>query len=158
LKKKSAEGDFRHDLLFRINIFPVTVPPLRERLDDLPGLVRVILFTLGSPFAEVPPPIARLLADYSWPGNIRELRNVIERALILSRGGSLEPIHFPGLSDDAGEETPAATKRRTVDKVNENYIREVMDRTGGDTREAAAILGISRATLYRRLAAIREKS
>jgi DNA-binding NtrC family response regulator len=158
LKMKSAEGDFRQDLLFRINVFPVTVPPLRERLDDLPGLIRVILFALGSPFAEVPPPIARILAGYSWPGNIRELRNVLERALILSRGGSLESRHFPGLSGDAGGETPTGRKRRTVDKVNENYIREVMDQTGGDTKEAANLLGISRATLYRRLAAIREES
>jgi DNA-binding NtrC family response regulator len=158
LKENVREGNFREDLFFRINIFPIEIPPLRRRLEDLPGLVRVILLALGSPFSEVPSPIQRILEGYQWPGNIRELKNVMERALMLARGGPLEARCFPGLSGVAAREDRNRKRSRTVDRVNDEYILKIMERTGGETKEAAALLGISRATLYRRLAALREKS
>ena len=88
-------GRFRSDLFFRINIFPICIPSLKERNDDLPGLVRHILSFLGSPDDEISAEVMSLLMSYPWPGNIRELKNVLERALLIARGAPLRPGAFP---------------------------------------------------------------
>ena len=94
LAQAVAEGRFRQDLYYRLNVFPVHLPPLRERADDLPLLVRFIIDRfaqrVGKRITEVPAATLERLSAYSWPGNVRELENVLERAVILSRGGSLE--------------------------------------------------------------------
>ncbi|MEW6584856.1 MAG: sigma-54 dependent transcriptional regulator [Nitrospirota bacterium] len=155
LLEETKQGNFRRDLYFRINVFPIFIPPLRERPEDIPGLVHHLLAVLGAPDMEISRDVMQLLEQYHWPGNIRELRNLLERALILSRGSQLTPDHFAGLeyAPVAVEET-ADTSDLT--KVEEAHIKIVMQRFGNDTKKAAEALGISRATLYRKLKKLKE--
>jgi len=140
-------GRFRRDLFYRINVFPIVLPPLRERVEDIPPLVEHLLRTLGAPHPHVSPEVLRLLTAYPWPGNIRELRNVLERALLLARGEPLRPEHFPGLTAPRRLPRPASP----VEPLETGRVMEVLRQVGGNKKEAARRLGISRATLYRHL-------
>ncbi len=144
-------GRFRRDLFYRINVFPVVLPPLRERVEDIPALVEYLLRTLGAPHPRVAPEVLRLLTAYPWPGNVRELRNVLERALLLARGEPLRPEHFPGLTAPRGPARPTPPAER----LEADLVREVLAQVGGNKKEAARRLGISRATLYRHLRRMR---
>ncbi len=155
LAAETAGGLFRSDLFFRINVFPILLPPLRERVEDLEGLVPRILASLRASFPEISPEVMNLLKSYPWPGNVRELRNVLERALLISQGLPLKPEHFPGIG--AAPKAPAAGAAATpgLASVEEAYIRSVVSKAGGDIRKASAELNMSRATLYRRLKKMR---
>jgi DNA-binding NtrC family response regulator len=155
LGEKVKDGSFREDLFFRINVFPIRIPPLRDRMEDLPGLIGSLLGDLGAPDAEVLPGARKLMEEYSWPGNVRELRNVLERALMLSPGKQLGPSHLPSLRHGGGSRRGAHSPMRGLERVYRDHILEIMESTGGDTKEAAAILGISRSNLYRKLKKIR---
>jgi DNA-binding NtrC family response regulator len=151
LEKEVREGRFRNDLFYRINLFPVFIPPLKKRIGDLPDLSRHILHLLGSPGKEISSEVMSLLSAYSWPGNIRELKNVLERALLISRGAALQPGHFPGLThayQKHGNEKDGDTGLQDIER---EYIAEVMNRSGGNMKKAADMLNTSRATLYRKL-------
>lgn len=150
-------GRFRKDLYFRINVIPIQVPPLRTRLEDLPGLTRHLLSTLGAAHVEVSPEAMRMLREYPWPGNIRELKNVLERAVLLTMEGTeLLPHHLPGL--DAQKLVPSSAGDVSGgEKLGHERISMVMREFKGDTKKAAAALGISRATLYRRLKASKQE-
>jgi len=150
LQEKTREGVFRQDLYFRINVFPICLPPLRERMEDLPGLVSYLLKTMGGGSGEVPSEVLKLLVSYSWPGNIRELKNVLERALLLSRGGPLRLSHFTGLEGNAPL-YPGSEPVYDLVKMEKLHIRSVLNRFNGDTRKAAEAMGISLATLYRKI-------
>jgi DNA-binding NtrC family response regulator len=157
LHEETEQKRFRQDLYFRINTFPISIPSLRDRLEDLEELLLHILAQLGVPDYEISPEVMEMLKNYSWPGNVRELRNVLERALILARGSALQTVHFPGMhhvkrSLDAEQETEAKDLRH----LEEEYIRNEIKRVGGDIRKAAQALGISRATLYRKLKKFRD--
>ncbi len=150
LFREAEDGKFRSDLYYRINVFPIILPPLRERKEDIPGLISHSLINLGSPDQEIAPDALEFLQSYSWPGNIRELKNVLERALILAKGEHLELRHFPGLrgpDDLSGQKGPS----KNLIKIEEKLIKDTIDKFGGDTSKAAKELGISRATLYRKL-------
>ncbi len=154
LEKRIRDGAFRRDLYYRINTLVVPLPPLRDRLEDLDGLVRHMLREIA-PAREVPevgPEVLDLLGSYSWPGNLRELHNVLERAWILSEGGPLRPDHFAGLGvGAAGEAVAAAPAGLSLKDAERSHLVSVLRRTGGDVPKAAALLGVSRATLYRKL-------
>ncbi|MEE9523696.1 MAG: sigma-54 dependent transcriptional regulator [Thermodesulfovibrionales bacterium] len=155
LFREAEDGKFRSDLYYRINVFPVILPPLRERKEDIPGLISHLLLKLGPPDQEMSLDTLEFLKSYSWPGNVRELKNVLERALILAKGESLELSHFPGLrgpDDRSVQKGPA----KNLIKVEEKHINDIIDRFGGDTKRAAEELGISRATLYRKLKKYKE--
>ena len=156
LEERVQAGAFRRDLFFRINVFPITVPPLREVTENLPGLARSLLHYLASREVEMDPAVLPLLARYPWPGNVRELRNVLERALVMS-SGRLAPEHFQLLVDTNVRSNPE-TRRVTLNlaDLESSRIQEAMTRFGGDTRLAAEALGISRATLYRRLSEMKK--
>jgi transcriptional regulator with PAS, ATPase and Fis domain len=156
LEERVQAGAFRRDLFFRINVFPITVPPLREVTENLPGLARSLLHYLASRDVEMDPAVLPLLARYPWPGNVRELRNVLERALVMS-AGRLAPEHFQ-LLVDTNIRTNPETRRVTLNlaDLESSRIQEAMSRFGGDTRQAAEALGISRATLYRRLSELKK--
>ena len=147
-------GNFRRDLLFRINLLTIHVPPLRERIGDLPDIVRCLLENGGKPRAEIAEESLRMLERYPWPGNIRELRNVLERATILSRGEVLKPEHFSWLQAAPSHEMMG--RPNTLEEVEKNLMLATLDTSSGDVEMAARKLGISRATLYRRLKEIRE--
>ena len=115
LEQQIAEEAFREDLFYRLNVFPIQVPPLRERVEDIPLLVWRFVdeFTkvFGKRIDQIPRENMAALQRYSWPGNIRELRNVVERAMIVATGPQLT-IALPAPSSPAGEEQPQADRRR----------------------------------------------
>jgi formate hydrogenlyase transcriptional activator len=147
------QGCFRPDLFFRLNVFPIRVPPLRERREDIPDLVRHFLHHLGrrmnKPITRASPAALRLLTEYHWPGNVRELENIMERAMIVATGDTLEvdPNWLtPAPDNRAAESSPAGlaeTERRA--------ILEALDRCRGriyGPGGAAAALGLKPTTLY----------
>lgn len=147
-------GQFRQDLTYRINLLTIHIPPLRERADDLPALVTYLLRSLGSSGSVISDEVMGMIMAYSWPGNIRELRNVLERSLLLTpRGEMLRQEHFTSLQN--GRQPQHAASPRTVQEVEETHIRAVLEQMGGDIDQAARSLNISRATLYRRLKQIK---
>jgi formate hydrogenlyase transcriptional activator len=150
-----AQGRFRSDLYYRLNVFPIEVPALRQRAADIPLLARFFLSKYARKFGKRIDDIASAsleqLLKYPWPGNVRELQNVIERAVILSPGPLLEV--GPLLSPPAG--TGAHPQRlRTLEEVEREHIRRVLDETGGvisGPKGAAAILGMNPNTLRSRM-------
>jgi DNA-binding NtrC family response regulator len=156
LETMMKEGQFREDLYYRLNVFSLNIPPLRERREDIPPLVEH--FIRNS--AIVPKRAVRVTSEamdvllrYRWPGNVRELENVIERALILCDEGVLDPEHLPmGVrltpqfsQDENSDRLP------TLEEVERRYIRRVLEECRGHRHKAASILGISERNLYRKL-------
>ena len=143
-------GAFRQDLFYRLNVFPLTMPPLRERLDDLPALVWTFImefsYKMGKPIERVREEDLNALRRYHWPGNVRELRNVIERAMILATGTELR-IELPE-PDAIGEPGQKSRLLRDVEKV---HVTQILILTRGRIRGkggAAEILGLKPTTLY----------
>lgn len=158
LENAVQSGEFRDDLYYRINVFPITLPPLREMPDNLPGLVVHVLTGLHAPHPNVSLEVMQYLSGYHWPGNIRELRNVLERALLLADNIPLEVSHFPGLT---ASPTPNRLNRefssiKNLESLEEDYVLSVLNHFNNDTEKAANALGISRASLYRRLKKFQE--
>ena len=146
-----ASGDFRQDLFYRLNVFPIWIPPLRERPDDLAELVGHFLRTVnplvGSQVTGVSGRAEELLLQYHWPGNVRELRNVIERAIILARTGKIEVRHLPkNLAPRARRQT-----LRPLEDVEREHISGVLKATSYNIKRSASILGLSRSTLYAKI-------
>lgn len=141
---------FRKDLYFRIFVFPITIPPLRDRTKDLNGLISHILKSLGRPDDSLSLDTVELLKKYPWPGNIRELRNVLERACLLSRGQIITPIHFDGLYQ---ETIPVSDDPQfyNLSELERRNIAIMLKKFNGDVTRAAKALNISRATLYRKI-------
>lgn len=150
LAQAVKEGRFREDLLYRINVIQIDLPPLRERRGDLLPLAQRFLATFSrrrpiSGFTDV---AVAAMEAYSWPGNVRELRNVVERAAILCRGEKIGVEHLP-FSTEPSLKTPAVGDAVTLEQVEEAHIRRVLA-SAPSLEEAARILGIDAATLYRR--------
>ena len=149
LARGVADGSFREDLYFRLSVIPVTIPPLRERRGDIRPLAEYFLGGLAplhrSSARGFAPEALWSLEAYEFPGNVRELRNIIERALVETKGERIEPEHLPAfVSRAAGH---AGDKLATLADVEREHIRRVLLTTRGRKSEAAAILGISRKTL-----------
>jgi formate hydrogenlyase transcriptional activator len=152
-----ADGTFRADLYYRLNVFPVVLPPLRERPEDIPRLVRH--FTqrfarrMGRRIETIPSAVMDALVRYPWPGNVRELQNVIERAVILSPGPSLQVP--PGdLQPEAMQAAAPASAAITLADAEREHIIGVLRETGwvlGGPEGAAARLGMKRSTLYKKM-------
>jgi DNA-binding NtrC family response regulator len=148
-----ASGAFREDLYYRLRVVEVAIPPLRERREDILPLARFFVDRfrgkLKLPELRLSAESIRYLTSYPWPGNVRELENAIEHAAVLSRDGRLTPELLP-----VGIVHPVAAPafgKRTLDEVGLDHIREVLGQTSGNRRQAAAILGISSVTLWRKL-------
>jgi len=156
LESMMVEKGFREDLYYRLNVFGLTIPPLRERREDVPLLVEhFIRNSAMTPKrnVRVAPAAMEVLTRYLWPGNVRELENVIERALILCDAGSIEPEHLPlGVrlepSFRPAEEDGSLV---TLEEVERRYVKRVLDECKGHRNKAANILGISERNLYRKL-------
>ena len=157
LQKETRLGTFRQDLFFRINTFPITICPLRERLDDLPGLLQHLAADAGSEKIVFAEEVIHLLKTYPWEGNVRELKNIMERALFLSRGEPLQTHHFGALKASVPSHTRAPSQPDLA-QIEEAHIKDVIDRCGGNVRKAAAALGMSKSALYRRLKKFRQQS
>ena len=156
LMEEVRQGKFRNDLYYRIQVFPIHIPPLRQRIEDLKGVVLHLLRVIRKSEPEVSQEVMQFLENYSWPGNIRELRNVLERALLLAHGNPLAPEHFPGLgSSHSLPKEPSEDYQ--LEDMEERHIKSVINRFDGDTKKAAEALGISRAALYRKLKKFTQK-
>jgi DNA-binding NtrC family response regulator len=149
IEEEVRNGGFRSDLFFRINLFTIHLPPLRERRDELPDLARHLLDEGQPAGIEIAEDAMQALQAYSWPGNIRELKNVLERARILSRGGRLTREHFSWLKQATLQ--PSAATGNTLEEIEHSHIRAKLADNNGDITKTAKSLGISRATLYRKL-------
>ena len=152
LEQRITEGTFREDLFYRLNVFPIHVPPLRDRVEDIPMLVWRFVGEFSATFGKRIEAISRenmaALQEYSWPGNIRELRNVVERAMIVATG--------PHLSIALPTPPPVAGKRYIrLDDVEREHIRSVLQSSGWRIRGpggAASRLGFKPTTLETRMA------
>ncbi|PID79107.1 hypothetical protein CSB20_11720 [bacterium DOLZORAL124_64_63] len=154
LEEEISAGRFREDLYFRLMVFPLEVPPLRNRTDDITLLVRHFLTSLGRRQKELPATALKRLRAHPWPGNVRELRNIIERAHILagpSRIGNEHIVLGPGSARADEEGTMAPGADLNLDNNARLLIRAAMQRAGGNKSLAAELLGITRRTLYSRL-------
>lgn len=174
LRRRVEEGAFRHDLFFRLNVFQVHLPPLRERTDDIPLLVRHFLGRMGRTNTTVSEETLRYLLDQSWPGNVRELAHALEHALILAQDGPILPIHFPApvplgpwsadeltsalrnwldhrLGGDSAS-PPTGLHQELLRLVEATVLADLMQRVHGNRWQAARILGLNRATVRKKLA------
>ncbi len=158
LADEVKKGKFRNDLFFRINLFPILLPPLRVRPGDIPELVELFLSRSGYRAEQVPAGVMDLLRSYAWPGNVRELRNVAERAVLLARGGTLTQEHFPGLGGGVSEGDGGPKRPKGMKDLEKEYLQTLIAESGGDMKKVADALEVSRATLYRKLKDLREGS
>lgn len=159
LRARIQEGSFREDLYYRLNVLDISIPPLRERRDDLPLLVAHFLerFSKG-PCPELSPRAWAALSEYRFPGNVRELEHAIERAVVLSRGGEIDVAHFPkDIAQTVGFEMPARTEAslrplsEATKAFERAYLLRVLRTMEGRKTQAAEVLGISRKNLWEKL-------
>ena len=159
-----AQGRFREDLFFRLSVFQILMPPLRERRADIPGLVQHLLAQRGLPSGatealSIEPEAEELLLSFAWPGNVRQLENVLHRAAILADGACIRVADLPpevsrvplGAAMPAPSDSGEGNLRERVRRFELGLIRRAIDAAGGDRRVAAQRLGIGLSSLYRKL-------
>ncbi|KMQ50865.1 response regulator [Chitinispirillum alkaliphilum] len=152
LMEESDSGNFRKDLYYRICIFPINIPALRERKSDLAELLKHVLTSFSYQHFPLSEDLINLLINYKWPGNIRELRNMLERALLLAQGAPLSPAHFPGLETSGSAKYDEPTPEIwNLDDLEKRHIVKALKHFGGDKYETSSALGISLSSLYRKL-------
>jgi two-component system response regulator AtoC len=159
LQQLIAEGAFREDLYYRLNVVPITLPPLRQRPSDIPRLVAHFLEKYKAGTKTISPDALGLMTSYQWPGNIRELENTIERIVILSKGEEIgvadlpsevrEGTRAPGAGSAAGFKLPE--EGVNLEEVELDLVRQALDRAGGSTPKAAKLLGMTAKTLEARM-------
>ena len=161
LEAMARKGDFREDLLYRLNVVKLTMPPLRERKDDIPVLLHHFMKTVaeenGVPMVEVDPDVLKALQNYRWPGNIRELRNFAENTVVMKRGGHLTRYDLDErFLGEEGKPTPeeqgiALNNPLSVEENEKRLLRNALVQAKGNRTQAAKLLGMSRRTLHRKL-------
>ncbi|HEY8347822.1 MAG TPA: sigma 54-interacting transcriptional regulator [Symbiobacteriaceae bacterium] len=160
LEEMIAQGRFREDLYYRLNVVPIHIPPLRHRLEDLPALVAVITAKLNEEYGRnvrgVAPDAMAILRSYHWPGNVRELENILGRAMIamamtdtIIEARFLPPL--PSTPPPKGPELPVGTLQEAVAAAEQAALRRALEASGGNKTEAARLLGIAPRTLYYKL-------
>ena len=149
LETMVAEGKFREDLYYRLNVFSIAIPPLRERREDIAPLANSFLArfarSLNRPVTRISPEAMALLAGYDWPGNVRELQNAIERAVLVCRGREATPGDFPFHS------AKAAPPGKSLAEVERLHVKRVLDESAWNITRAARLLEIDRVTLYNKI-------
>lgn len=158
LLEEIKRGKFREDLYYRLNVVEIHIPPLRERMEDVPALVEYFLEDFSKkynkPDLQISPGAMHTLQSFSWPGNVRELRNVIERAVVLSRGPKIESDDFPEKirqpSPMPGESSDEENIL-TLQEMERMYVKKVLEYTGGNKLKAARLLNIDPKTLRSKL-------
>ena len=161
LGKLVKEGKFRDELYYRLNVLELFIPPLRERRDDIPPLSGYFIDKFAKEFKKkveyISDEVISLFMSYDFPGNVRELEHIIERAIILTDGNTIECKHLPKRFHEA-ESPPVDTTRTfmTLAEMQKKYILEVLEATGGNKSKTTELLGISRAALWRKLKQFKE--
>jgi DNA-binding NtrC family response regulator len=152
IQREVAEGRFREDLLYRLNTVEIRLPPLRDRVEDIPKLATCFLARAtaryGRARAGFSAEALRALSVHSWPGNVRELEHAVERAVLMT---PRETIGAEDLLLRPPSSPAAHLEEMTLDEVERHLIRRALDRHGGNVSRAATMLGLSRSALYRRL-------
>lgn len=152
LKKNIAEGHFREDLFYRLNVFTIELPSLRDRKEDIPALAGFFLVQFAGKENRKPVKIShsvlQLLQQYNWKGNIRELKNVMERAMILAEGPEILPEHLPF---EIQQQNPVSNHELSLAAVEKQHIQQILLYTKGNKAMAARLLEIGLATLYRKI-------
>jgi DNA-binding NtrC family response regulator len=166
LEQRVAEGKFREDLYYRLNVIRIHVPPLRERREEIPHLstffLREALERLGKPDIELSSQTLDVFSRYWWPGNVRQLKNEIQRAVALSApGGTVEPAHLSpeitatrlpgGMASARRPQATSANLASAVEQVERDLIQATLDQTRGNISETARTLGLTRRGLYLKL-------
>jgi DNA-binding NtrC family response regulator len=146
---KAETKEFRRDLYYRINLFPIKLLPLRNRKEEIPGLTEYFLTNSGYEYFPLHPDVSGLLTDYPWPGNTRELKNMLERALLLAQGEVLTARYFPDLSAEVESE-----KSQKLDDLEDEHVLQVLEKFNGNKSKTCEALGLSISSLYRKLAKI----
>ena len=150
LEEQVAKGGFRSDLYYRLNVLPIRLPPLREHAEDVPVLLRFFVDAFNSEFKKkikgVSPAAETVLKNYNWPGNVREMRNVVERAMLLAEGPRLEVQDFAVVNATAGPGDPFDLPAAGVDleSLERSLVAQALRRAGGNQTKAAALLGLNR--------------
>ena len=158
LAEMVKQGLFREDLYYRINVFSIYLPPLRERKEDIPQLIEYFLDKRHKPI-KLSAEATQMIAGYSWPGNVRELMNTIERAVVLTDTGLIEPVNLPAnvtsMMKDHISQNPDSPASLSIDKrldeIEKGLIIEALTRTGGVQVKAAELLGINQRSLWHRI-------
>jgi two-component system NtrC family response regulator len=159
LEAMIREREFREDLFYRLNVFPIETPPLRARGNDVVLLVHHHLRSRGREPGAISPDALRLLLGYGFPGNVRELQNLLERAMILAGGGTISLEHFPSLEGREAAGSPAdrsgfiamPEEGLSLEAVERDLIVKALEKAGGNKSQTARLLGITRRTLYSRM-------
>src|SRR5438876_675031 len=155
LEDAVKRGVFREDLFYRLNVVRISVPPLRERRKDIPELARVLLIEFaekhGRKVKKITPAALAILKSYDFPGNVRELANTIERALIVSHDEQIDDVDLPEPLRVSVAAQATGNRRQTLAELEEQYVKETLMATGGNKTEAARVLGISRKNSDERL-------
>jgi two-component system, NtrC family, nitrogen regulation response regulator NtrX len=158
LEDEIAHGRFREDLFYRLNVIPFNVPPLRERIEDIPILARHFLAEYGAAYGRKPKELGdaalNIMLRYHWPGNVRELRNLIERLMIVVPHDKIEPLHLPGeLFRDSSRmpQQPNATLHEARDAYEREFILRKLEENQWHMTRTAESLGLERSHLYRRM-------
>ncbi len=160
LRQEVREGRFREDLFYRINVIEIKVPALRDRKEDIPFLVSKFVHEFSAKEQKrvrVSEEVLEVLKEYQWPGNVRQLMNVIERAVVLARGESItlsdlpEEFHPTVKAPEKMQAVSAVTEKKTLWEIELQAIREALQKCGGNKSKAARLLGISRKAFYKRL-------
>ena len=155
LQQAVADGKFRDDLFYRLNVIEVRIPPLRERREDIPLLARHFLerlaHELGKDVEDISEGGLRALMDYHWPGNVRELENAIERAMVTCRGRVLQEEDFAFLNHNGPQKAWTVPPGMTLQEMEKMAIVATLQRTSGNIKESASLLGIDRSTLYEKI-------
>ncbi|TLM81327.1 MAG: AAA family ATPase, partial [Actinobacteria bacterium] len=158
LQQQIADGEFREDLFYRLNVVPVTLPPLRQRPGDIPLLVAHFLEKFKAGKKTISSEAMQALVTYQWPGNIRELENTIERIVILSHGDEVQPSDLPAevranlsLSGRASSAFVLPEDGIDLEETELDLVRQALDRAGGSVPKAAKLLGLTTRTLEARM-------
>ncbi|MGO9228606.1 MAG: sigma-54-dependent transcriptional regulator [Bryobacteraceae bacterium] len=155
LQQAVSEGKFREDLFYRLNVIEIRIPPLRDRREDIPLLAQHFLERLshemGKDVSDISEGGLKLLMDYNWPGNVRELENAVERALVTSRGQVLTEEDFSFLATNGAAKAWTVPAGMTLQDMEKLLIIATLERTDGNIKESASVLGIDRSTLYEKI-------
>ena len=155
LKAQVDSGRFRDDLYYRLNVFDINIPPLRKRLEDLPGLVEHLIhrhnLEMKTSYKGVDSATMRVLMSLPWKGNIRELDNILERGMILGNGEWISPADLPGQRSNEVEFGTEDDLTKAIELYEKSHIERTLIKAGGDKMRAAELMGLSLSTLYRKI-------
>jgi transcriptional regulator with PAS, ATPase and Fis domain len=155
LEQMVANGTFRSDLYYRLNVFTIFIPPLKDRPEDIPVLIEHFIkkyaMSMNKPIRGIDPSAMSMLLTYDWPGNVRELENAIERAMVVAKSEVLHSENFAFRFEAQKDDEKHARPLGTLSDMEKEYIQNVLEETGWNIAQSARLLDIDRVTLYNKI-------